>query len=369
MIRLPVAPRPIKNELLSSWIARVAAVNGIGVSELIKYVAPESKQAVIDNLDFNAPSTLLRELEEACRLSPRVLSAQDLHVAMPLAATSDLLLNSLHLDERPSRRSMLTPSCSACLQAYERHGVSPPYWKAEWALALLPRCPIHLSLLSSHCTHCFKGSLAILPDPTGKSTIVRCAQCSQAVHAPSVAIELRHRRSRARLVASMELALLSAYRGADPDPRWVGSVDAETFLTVVQDLLWILLDGNFHAGYPLIGNIAPARDSEVDALDRRLWYRPLGQLSPRHRDIVVASLAVALLGQRARTSEPLCDWLPAIIGDLDTYPVSQACRFGSNIRISEMRERIEGWPAAIRCRVIGLLPEPPRVALPSQLIN
>lgn len=39
--RLPVAPRPYRDELLSSWLARVACRYGLTAPELAGYFAPE----------------------------------------------------------------------------------------------------------------------------------------------------------------------------------------------------------------------------------------------------------------------------------------------------------------------------------------
>ena len=39
VIRLPVAPRPFSDELLSSWMARVATRFGLEVPDLTEYLA------------------------------------------------------------------------------------------------------------------------------------------------------------------------------------------------------------------------------------------------------------------------------------------------------------------------------------------
>lgn len=70
---------------------------------------------------------------------------------------------------------------------------------------------------------------------------------------------------------------------------WLGPIDPAMFLSVVDDLIWFLMDGNLDGGYPLIGRCAPATDYEMSAIRRTLWQRPLNLLSVRQREIVAAA--------------------------------------------------------------------------------
>src|ERR1700704_6324741 len=83
-------------------------------------------------------------------------------------------------------------------------------------------------------------------------------------------------------------ALASACQGLDPAPMWLGPAAAPLFLSVVDDLIWFFMDGNLDAGYPLVGQHAPATDSEMSAIRRTRWQRPLNLLTVRQREIVAA---------------------------------------------------------------------------------
>jgi hypothetical protein len=67
--RLPLAPRPIKGELLSSWMARVSAVNGLTMSELIEYADGTPNRAKIMQVDCDTSRSLIAGLAQACCIS------------------------------------------------------------------------------------------------------------------------------------------------------------------------------------------------------------------------------------------------------------------------------------------------------------
>ena len=68
--RLPVAPRPLAVELLSTWIERIAAANAITGAELLQsvtnFLSMERQDAL---LDYRLAPTLRSALAIACRAS------------------------------------------------------------------------------------------------------------------------------------------------------------------------------------------------------------------------------------------------------------------------------------------------------------
>ncbi len=103
---------------------------------------------------------------------------------------------------------------------------------------------------------------------------------------------------------------------------WLGPIDPAKFLSVVDDLIWFFMDGNLDDGYPLIDRCAPATDSEMSAIRRTVWQRPLNLLSVRQREIVAAAVAIALLGSRITDRFDPHSRLPMPVSKLDTYPFS-----------------------------------------------
>jgi hypothetical protein len=131
---------------------------------------------------------------------------------------------------------------------------------------------------------------------------------------------------------------------------WLGPIDPAMYLSVVDDLIWFFMDGNLDGGYPLI-------DSEMSAIMRTLWQRPLNLLSVRQREIVVAAVAIALLGSRITERFDPHSRLPMPVSKLDTYPFSSVMLSSSDLRTRvEIAERIGRWPAALKERAFRHLP-------------
>jgi hypothetical protein len=152
--------------------------------------------------------------------------------------------------------------------------------------------------------------------------------------------------------------LASACQGLDPDPMWLGRVDATSFLAVVADLVWFFIDGNLDGGYPLVGRHAPATDSEMLATRRTVWKRPLSLLTIRQREIVATAVAVSLLGNRITEQFDLDTRFPIPISKLDSYPFSSVTQSSMLDRTTEMKivERIAKWPAVLKERALRYLP-------------
>jgi hypothetical protein len=136
----------------------------------------------------------------------------------------------------------------------------------------------------------------------------------------------------------MAQALVSACRGFDPDPMWIGPVPAETFLAVVADLIWILMDANLDCG-------APATELEISTIRRRIWRKPFHFLPLRHRELIVAAVGVALLGARVIPAFDIP--LTVAIADFDSYPFSSVLRTASGDTRREILRIFDSWPPVL----------------------
>jgi hypothetical protein len=224
-------------------------------------------------------------------------------------------------------------------------------------LALVTLCPEHLDFLSKYYQHCLLGLLSVVAHPQHGGLVVRCTSCFQAAAFHPVA-DRTIASPRTQLVASLGQTLVCACRAIDPDPMWLGPIDPAMFLSVVDDLIWFFMDGNLDGGYPLIGRCAPAKDSEMSAIRRTLWQRPLNLLSVHQREIVAAAVAIALLGSRITDRFDPHSRLPVPVSKLDTYPFSSvmlSSRCDLRTRV-EIAERIGRWPAALKERALRHLP-------------
>jgi hypothetical protein len=335
-------------------MARVAAVNGLTIPQLLEYAGGTPSHSQILHVDYDASRSLIAGLAQACRISQDSLAEINLRVQLPNAPAS-LFLPVVHNVRNGYKRSAIAiPSCHACLGHRERMGTTP-YWKVEWALALVSRCPKHLARLSEYCRHCLLGMLSLGVQPKHGGLVVRCTACFQAtafhpLPDPPGSSPLT------QLVAIMGQALASACQGLDPDPMWLGPVDAALFLSVVDDLIWFFMDGNLDGGYPLVGQHAPATDSEMSAIRRTRWQRPLNLLTVRQREMVAAVVAIALLGTRITERFELDTRFPVPVSKLDSYPFSSVMRSSMRDRSTEIAERIARWPMVLKERALRYLP-------------
>ena len=292
-------------------------------------------------VDCNVPAALIAGLAKVCRTPEDRVARLDLRNQFPNAPgwAFHPATYKVASDKSFQRSGISIPSCYACLLDHESG--TPPHWEAIWALSFVPRCPKHHMVLSQYCRHCLLGLLSV-GSHSQHAFVVRCMTCFQgSVHPPLA--DIGGSSGRTQLVVAMEQALVSACKGVDPAPMWVGPVPADTFLAVVADLIWILMDAHLDCG-------GPATQLEISTIERRIWRRPFNLLSPWHRELLVAAVGVALLGARALSKFDIP--LTVAIADLDSYPFFPAFTNASGDTRREMLRRFDGWPPILRERAL-----------------
>lgn len=140
--RLPVAPRPYQDELLSSWLARVAARYGSEPLELMAYLAGQGgRGAGSRHVDDVAPDMgLLRLWAKACRIDPERLHRRSLASRYP-ERPRDWFLNET------------VPACPACFDA-DVAASRDAYLRVNWRLSEQVVCPEHRAMLLDRCPSC-----------------------------------------------------------------------------------------------------------------------------------------------------------------------------------------------------------------------
>lgn len=139
--RLPVAPRPVRDELLSSWLARVACRYGLEMRDLIGHWGDQKR---VELSDIVAPSSYqTKEWAQACGVDPARVQRLSLTRRYPNRPRQWFI----------DRALQRVPVCLACLDtdfAAGRDG----YVRADWMLAELCACPKHRQMLLDHCPFC-----------------------------------------------------------------------------------------------------------------------------------------------------------------------------------------------------------------------
>ena len=144
-IRLPVAPRPFRDELLSSWMVRVASRYGLEVPDMTAYMAGQRDTLpLLRQIDDTAPDPeLLKIWARGCRIDP--------------ARHERLSLKFRH-HNRPrdwisSARGGGVSVCFACFDADVAVG-RDAYIRADWRLVERVVCPVHKEMLRDRCLEC-----------------------------------------------------------------------------------------------------------------------------------------------------------------------------------------------------------------------
>lgn len=147
-VRLPVAPRPFQDELLSSWMARVAARYGAEPLRLMVYLAGQGgRGAGARQVDDVAPEMeLLRLWAKACRIDPERLRRRSLASRYPDRPRDWLLTETV-------------PVCLACFDADVAAG-RDAHLRVNWRLAEQVVCPAHRAMLLDRCPGC-RGRLRL----------------------------------------------------------------------------------------------------------------------------------------------------------------------------------------------------------------
>ena len=83
--QLPLAPRPLPDELLSSWLMRTAAANAVSFEELLDVLEMRDPKSLVPGqmLDYSIPEITLRALSLLTRVPYSTLSKLDLSVRVP----------------------------------------------------------------------------------------------------------------------------------------------------------------------------------------------------------------------------------------------------------------------------------------------
>jgi len=145
VIWLPVAPRPFRDELLSSWMSRVASRFGLEVPDLTTYLAgqgatlPATRQ--ID--DITPDPELLKIWARDCRIDPARLERLSLKLRYP---------NRSH-DWISARARGGVSVCLGCFDT-DTAARRDAYVRADWKLVERVVCPVHKKILRDRCPEC-----------------------------------------------------------------------------------------------------------------------------------------------------------------------------------------------------------------------
>lgn len=179
----PFRPSPLNDELLSSYLCRLAVGMDMKPITFLNTVFGSAKNLLAQDLDNFAPARIVE------RLSLGTLRGQNEFYACTLAAYAGVLL-TIHnpkgrnpwllpttIDNNVRRRSGLQ-FCPSCLASDPK-----PYYRRNWRLAFVTSCTIHGTLLRDRCPHC-----QYPVHQHAAASAVHCFKCGNSLCAPTIPV-------------------------------------------------------------------------------------------------------------------------------------------------------------------------------------
>lgn len=351
--RLPLAPRPFHDELLVSWLARVACRYGHEAREFQEWLwcrahPLEAQGQTPADTDETAPIIAL--WAHAARLDPerlRRLTLARRYGGRP----SHWFLQTGH-PAWPRRR---TPAvCPSCLDADAALG-RDAYLRAEWTLAEHCACWQHHAFLIDHCPRC-ASELRPAFRLQATRTILVCGHCGQRLGARQV---------RGDRTAPIVLVLGSQDRigrGLRESERWRDALEA------MIALMWAPLD-RADAARPVLSLELPD-DWRWSIRDRQAVGHPypLSRLSVAGRSVTFRVMSERFGADLQLDLDAAASWR------------LRAAAVGRQIRARPSRPRVQSGPDRFQ-RLAGCLlahpdwiaaqqlPERQRRALETRMID
>jgi TniQ len=150
----PVHPQPLPDELLSSWLIRLAHGNGLKVQSFYGGWLGRSITLWNRDIDRLAPPDLIDTLSASTGIDSATLVAHSIRSLVgrisediPAGGHTDWLM-PLQVYHR-TRKGFGLMYCRSCLRLDRE-----PYFRRNWRLAFITCCTVHGQLLLDRCTNC-----------------------------------------------------------------------------------------------------------------------------------------------------------------------------------------------------------------------
>lgn len=153
----PIRYKPLPDELLSSWLVRLAHGHGLKVQTFCNLIFGNKLQVWNRDIDRLAPEWLIAELSSKTGASYQqafkttLQSYQGIIYHRPRQSGSLTWIQSLKLHHRKFEGYGLQ-FCPMCLESDPE-----PYFRKSWRVAFNTACPIHECMLQDRCPYCGQG--------------------------------------------------------------------------------------------------------------------------------------------------------------------------------------------------------------------
>lgn len=176
----PIHPKPNDDELLSSWITRIATANQLKTADFCSLALPGSR-TTLKEIDRTHLPELMQVLAdktgtpiEHIRETSLLVDEGYVFLYRQYGATEWIL---------PTANEGVNKGLAFCPQCLTDD--AEPYYRKSWRFAFNPVCPIHRTLLMQCCPRCktphhFLNSARPM---IGRSPIITCRRCKADIRA------------------------------------------------------------------------------------------------------------------------------------------------------------------------------------------
>jgi len=287
---LPIAPRPMSDELLSSWLHRVATANALSFGELLDSVRADRLPGLAGVMDYDLPTVWRIRLATFCRIPESRIRLIDLQSQFPNRNLSWFThARAFHRSPGEPAIQLGRPFCVPCGEE-QREMHKPTYIRGDWALAFRTHCPHHLSPLIDGCAAC-----GMMTFPSWSGACFCCQRCK----AP---LKPTHRLSDSpglRAVVGLQNTLHKCFLGRPPEPYWLGPLSGSRFLQVVFELIDILTHRTGEPRLVLTDLLVPEEFRRAYNVGGRFDHPQFSTLPWFARFLVLAALNQLLLALSA----------------------------------------------------------------------
>lgn len=151
---LPVHPQPFPDELLSSWLVRLAHSNHFKVHTFCRLFIGEKREIWNRDIDVNAPAWLI---EAICKVTSL---KKELVEQTTLKSFEGLLIDRIYPNTvtpwilplgvfHRNRTLQGLQYCPICLKLDDY-----PYYRKQWRLSFYTVCEFHNTLMQDQCIYC-----------------------------------------------------------------------------------------------------------------------------------------------------------------------------------------------------------------------
>ena len=344
---LPFAPRPFSDELLLSWICRLAAANHVRLSSLF----PEVRTMSHYRLNCDPGEEIIARLAAMARLPPSTLHGLLLQRQFPNLSLLTFLQapkSPAVLGDENSSEPFPLPLCCDCASEEEpRH--RELYWQAEAGLLTTLLCPRHGTQVGRSCPRCDRDQLAMVWSHT--SLIVRCLRCDwRPSRRPNRKPASPNPLGLLELLFRLQCDIATALRDQAPSNFWCGPITAVQFLRVVDDLFWLLrtpgLSARAGKKFTFTQDFSwtsPYRESRT--LFTRTQYWRFSAWDSYSKAEVLVAIAATMLGNRAFATLGRKPYYPE---STTNYPWDWILPLLRNASAREFMRRVTEWPIGMR---------------------